>query len=66
MTPGFIATEMVDAIPDKVKDRIISQIPCKRMGKADEVARMIHFLAADASGYITGATIAVNGGLQMD
>ncbi|KAI9018278.1 short-chain dehydrogenase/reductase SDR [Hyaloraphidium curvatum] len=61
--PGFIATEMVDHIPEKVKDRILSQIPCKRMGTPEEIARVIHFLAADASGYITGQVWGVNGGL---
>jgi acetoacetyl-CoA reductase/3-oxoacyl-[acyl-carrier protein] reductase len=61
VTPGFISTEMVEGIPEKVKERILAQIPMKRMGGADEVARIIHFLAADASGYITGQTWAVNG-----
>ena len=62
VTPGFVATEMVDHIPEKVLERIVSQIPTGRLGKPDEVARVVHFLAADASSYITGQTIVVDGG----
>jgi NAD(P)-dependent dehydrogenase (short-subunit alcohol dehydrogenase family) len=65
VTPGFIATEMVDAVPDKVLDRIRSTIPFGRLGRAEEIARVVHFLAADASSYITGQIWAVNGGLDM-
>ena len=65
VTPGFVATEMVDHIPEKVLERIVSQIPTGRLGKPDEVARVVHFLAADASSYITGQVWAINGGLDM-
>ena len=65
VTPGFIATEMLDAVPEKVLDRIRSTIPFARLGRAQEVARVVHFLAADASSYITGQIWAVNGGLDM-
>jgi NAD(P)-dependent dehydrogenase (short-subunit alcohol dehydrogenase family) len=65
VTPGFIATEMIDAVPEKVLDRIRSTIPFARLGRAEEVARVVHFLAADASSYITGQIWAVNGGLDM-
>ena len=65
VTPGFVATEMVDHIPPKVLERIVAQIPTGRLGKPDEVARVVHFLAADGSSYITGQVWGVNGGLDM-
>ena len=65
ITPGFVATEMVDHIPPKVLERIVAQIPTGRLGKPDEVARVVHFLAADGSSYITGQVWGVNGGLDM-
>ena len=48
-TPSFIATEMVEAVPEKVIDKIKGQIPMRRLGRPEEVARVVHFLAADAS-----------------
>ncbi|MEX2222054.1 MAG: 3-oxoacyl-ACP reductase family protein [Candidatus Rokuibacteriota bacterium] len=65
VTPGFIATEMLDHIPPKLLERIVGQIPLGRLGKPEEVARVVHFLAADASSYITGQVWGVNGGLDM-
>ena len=65
VTPGFIATEMVEAIPEKVIDKIKGQIPMRRLGRPEEVARVVHFLAADASSYITGQVWGVNGGMDM-
>ena len=65
VTPGFIATEMLEHIPAKVLERIVGQIPLGRLGRPEEVARVVHFLAADASGYITGQVWGVNGGLDM-
>jgi NAD(P)-dependent dehydrogenase (short-subunit alcohol dehydrogenase family) len=65
VTPGFIATEMVESVPEKVLESIRSRIPLARLGTPDEVARVVHFLAADASGYITGQVWGVNGGLDM-
>jgi NAD(P)-dependent dehydrogenase (short-subunit alcohol dehydrogenase family) len=65
VTPGFIATEMLEHIPEKVLERIVGQIPLARLGKPEEVARVVHFLAADASSYITGQVWGVNGGLDM-
>mgnify|MGYP003694459339 CR=1 FL=1 len=54
ITPGYVATEMVESIPEKVLDRIKGTIPMGRLAQPWEVARVVHFLAADASGYITG------------
>ena len=65
ITPGFIATEMLEHIPEKVLNNILAQIPLKRLGKPEEVARVVHFLAADASSYITGQVWGVNGGMDM-
>jgi NAD(P)-dependent dehydrogenase (short-subunit alcohol dehydrogenase family) len=65
VAPGYIATEMVEAVPEKALDRIKSQIPLGRLGRPDEVARVVHFLAADQSSYITGTIFAVNGGMDM-
>jgi NAD(P)-dependent dehydrogenase (short-subunit alcohol dehydrogenase family) len=65
VAPGFIATEMLEHIPEKVLERIKAQIPLRRLGRPDEIARVVHFLAADQSSYITGAIWGVNGGQDM-
>jgi len=65
VTPGFVATEMLSGVPEKVLDRIRSQIPVGRLCQPEEIARVVHFLAADASAYITGQVWGVNGGLDM-
>jgi len=65
VAPGFIATEMLEHIPEKVLDGVKAKIPVGRLGRPDEIARVVHFLAADLSSYITGAVWAVNGGMDM-
>jgi NAD(P)-dependent dehydrogenase (short-subunit alcohol dehydrogenase family) len=65
VTPGYVATDMLATIPDKVMDRIRGQIPIGRIGKPEEIARVVSFLAQDESSYITGQIWAVNGGLDM-
>src|SRR4029077_15658944 len=65
VAPGFIATEMLEHIPEKVLDRIKAQIPVGRLGRPDEIARVVHFLVADQSSFITGAIWSVNGGMDM-
>ena len=65
VTPGYIATEMLSTVPEKVLDGIRAKIPMNRLGEPEEIARVVHFLAADASGYITGQIWGVNGGLDM-
>lgn len=59
--PGYIDTEMVQAVPPKVLEGIIATIPVGRLGKADEIAKMTAFLASDDAAFITGATMTVNG-----
>jgi NAD(P)-dependent dehydrogenase (short-subunit alcohol dehydrogenase family) len=65
VTPGFVATDMLANVPEKVLDKIRSQIPVGRLCRPEEIARVVHFLAADASAYITGQVWGVNGGLDM-
>jgi len=65
VTPGFVATEMLENVPEKVLDKIKSTIPVGRLCHPEEIARVVHFLAADASAYITGQVWGVNGGLDM-
>ena len=65
VAPGFIETDMTKDLPEKVLDSVKKQIPMARMGRPDEVARVVHFLCADASSYITGQVFAVNGGMDM-
>jgi NAD(P)-dependent dehydrogenase (short-subunit alcohol dehydrogenase family) len=65
VAPGFIATEMLQAMPEKAQDRVKSQIPVGRFGRPDDVARVVHFLASDYSSFITGAVYDVNGGQDM-
>lgn len=60
--PGYIATEMVMAVPEKVREGIIAQIPAGRLGEPDEIARCVVFLVSDAAGFINGSTISANGG----
>lgn len=60
--PGYIATEMVMAVPEKVRDMIVSQIPTGRLGEPEEIARCVVFLASDDATFINGSTITANGG----
>src|SRR5919107_1288645 len=65
VAPGFIATEMVSAMPEEALSRVIAQIPVGRLGEPDEIARVVEFLADPDSGYITGEVYGINGGLYM-
>lgn len=65
VAPGFIATAMTDALSDKVRAELITQIPLERLGSADDIANAVVFLAGEASGYITGHVLSVNGGMYM-
>jgi acetoacetyl-CoA reductase/3-oxoacyl-[acyl-carrier protein] reductase len=65
VAPGFIETDMTASVPEKVADSMKKRIPAQRFGRPEEVARVVHFLCADASAYITGQVWAVNGGMEM-
>ncbi|NTU76307.1 MAG: acetoacetyl-CoA reductase [Alphaproteobacteria bacterium] len=65
VAPGYIDTDMVRAVSPEVMDKIVAKIPVKRLGKAEEIARTVMFLAADECAFTTGATIHVNGGQYM-
>ncbi len=65
VAPGFIATEMVESMPEAALAKVVEKIPTKRLGKPAEVARVVKFLCEDDSAYITGAAFHVNGGLDM-
>jgi 3-oxoacyl-[acyl-carrier protein] reductase len=65
VAPGFIDTDMTQTLTDEQKEGIFSQVPANRLGKPEEIASTVAFLASDAAAYITGETIHVNGGMYM-
>lgn len=65
IAPGFIETDMINSISDKARENIISNIPLKRVGKAEDVAELVVFLASDNSSYITGQIINIDGGMVI-
>jgi acetoacetyl-CoA reductase len=66
VSPGYCNTALVKAIPESVRSQIVANIPVGRLGEPSEIARVVDFLAAEESGFITGANIPVNGGYFMD
>lgn len=65
ISPGYVATDMVMAVPEEVRDKIISGIPVGRLGGTGEIAHLVSFLAAEETAFITGANYAINGGQHV-
>jgi len=65
VTPGFIVTDMTEALPEKTREELASQIPLGRLGDAEDIAHAVLFLASDGAGYVTGQVLGVNGGMYM-
>jgi acetoacetyl-CoA reductase len=65
VAPGYIDTEMVQAVPPKVLEAIIGQIPVGRLGRGDEIADTVSFLAGERASYVTGTTLSLNGGQYL-
>ena len=65
VAPGFVDTDMTDALSDSTKENLISQIPLGRTGKPQDIANAVLFLASDAAGYITGQVLSVDGGMAI-
>lgn len=64
VAPGFIATEMTDALPQEVKDEYVKRISLRRLGQGEDIANVVLFLASDLAGYVTGEVITVDGGMM--
>ena len=65
VSPGFIVSDMTSNLPEKVRDHLTSRIPMSRLGNGDDVSNCVAFLSSEASSYVTGETIHVNGGMYM-
>ena len=65
VAPGYVETELTGALPESIKEQILGQVPVGRFGELEEVAEVVAFLASDSAAYITGQTIAVDGGMVM-
>ena len=66
VAPGFIATDMTEALTQEQRDKLVEHVPLKRLGSVADVAASVAFLAGPSAGYITGATLHVNGGMHME
>jgi len=66
VAPGFIATDMTEELSQEQRDKLVEQVPLKRLGQVSDVAATVAFLAGAGAGYITGATLHVNGGMHME
>lgn len=66
VAPGFIATDMTEELSQEQRDKLVEQVPLKRLGQVSDIAATVAFLAGAGAGYITGATLHVNGGMHME
>jgi 3-oxoacyl-[acyl-carrier protein] reductase len=65
IAPGFIDTDMTAVLSDEMKEKLLAQVPLRRLGRPEEIAAAVRFLASDEAGYITGHVLNVNGGMYM-
>ena len=65
MAPGFIATDMTDALSEKQREAIVGRIASKRLGEPEDVAKLVRFLAGEDAGYITGQVVCIDGGMSL-
>ena len=65
VAPGYVDTDMTQAMSDGAKETVMAQIPLKRVGQPKDIAEMVAFLASDKAGYVTGQVISVDGGMSM-
>jgi 3-oxoacyl-[acyl-carrier protein] reductase len=65
IAPGFIDTDMTAVLTDELKEKLLAQVPLRRLGRPEEIAAAVRFLASDEAGYITGHVLNVNGGMYM-
>lgn len=65
IAPGYADTAMVEAVPDEMIEKILKMVPMLRLAEPDEIGRWVRFLAAEDAGFVTGATLPVNGGMRM-
>ena len=65
IAPGYIATELTDVLPDSARETLLASTPLGRLGEPEDIARCVRFLVSDAAGFVTGAVLAVDGGLGM-
>ena len=65
MAPGFIATDMTDALSEKQREAILGRIAAKRLGAPEDVAALVRFLASEEAGYITGQVVCIDGGMSL-
>jgi 3-oxoacyl-[acyl-carrier protein] reductase len=65
IAPGYIATDLTDVLPENAREALLSSTPLGRLGEPEDIARCVRFLVSDASGFVTGAVLAVDGGLGM-
>ena len=65
IAPGFITTEMTEALPEEIKETMLKQIPLAKLGQPEDIAKAVAFFASDSANYITGQTLQIDGGMVM-